>query len=355
MTRGAPFIAAFVNAALPKKWLAGMLLASLSGMLSFAHAQSQSQSPTQPRNQSQAQADWPTKPVRLIVPFVPGGTTDIVARLLGQTLTEAWGQTVVVENRAGAGGNIGADVVAKAPADGHTLLMTSGSIFTVNPFLYKSLPFDPVKDFVPITMVASGPMLVSVHPSVKANNLKELIALAKAEPGKISFGSAGVGSQVHMAAENLAFAAGVQLQHIPYRGESAALNDLAGGQIQMMAGNLPAAIGFANQGKIRALAVTGRERAKQLPNVPTAAESGLPGFENIGWFGFMAPAGTPAPIVSKIHADTVKALADTQTKARLFVNGMDAVGSTPAAFAALIAEESKRWQAVIKSRNLTAQ
>ncbi len=313
------------------------------------------QSQTQPTAQTTAQTAWPTKPVRLIVPFAPGGTTDIVARLLGQSLSETWGQTVVVENRAGAGGNIGAELVAKSAADGHTLLMTSGSIFTVNPYLYKSLPFDPVKDFAAITMVASGPMLVSVHPSVKANNLKELIALAKAEPGKISFGSAGVGSQVHMAAENLAFAAGVQLQHIPYRGESAALNDLAGGQIQLMAGNLAAAIGFANQGKIRPLAVTGRERAKQLPNVPTAAESGLPGFENIGWFGLMAPAGTPASVVDKVHKDTVTALAQTQTKARLFVNGMDAVGSAPPAFAAAIVEESKRWQEVIKSRNLSAQ
>jgi tripartite-type tricarboxylate transporter receptor subunit TctC len=302
-----------------------------------------------------AQSAWPAKPVRIVVPFVPGGTTDIVARLVGQKLSELWGQPVVIENRAGAGGNIGADLVAKSPPDGYTLLMASGSIFTVNPYLYKSLPFDAQKDFVPVTMVASGPMLISVHPSVPANTLAQLIELARAKPGSIAFGSAGVGSQVHMAAENFAYAAGIQLQHVPYRGEAAALNDLAGGQIQMMAGNLPAAAGFASQGKIRALAVTGRQRARQLPDVPTAGESGLPGFVNTGWFGFMAPAGTPPEIVRRIQTDTVKVLEATDTKARLFVNGMDPVGSEPRAFAEAIAEESVVWQKVIRERGLTAQ
>lgn len=304
--------------------------------------------------QAQTPGAWPNKPVRIVVPFVPGGATDIVARLIGQTLSQAWGQNVVIENRAGAGGNIGAEVVVKSAGDGYTLLMASGSILTVNPYLYKSVPFDVNKDFVPVTMVAGGPMLIAVHPSVAAKNVRELIALAKADPGKVTLGSAGIGSQVHMAGENFAFAAGIQLQHVPYRGEAAALNDLAGGQIQMMAGNLAASIGFANAGKIRALAVTSKERAKQMPDVPTVAESGVPGFVNTGWFGFVAPAGTPAEVVQKIHADTVKALAETQTRARLFVNGLEPIGNTPQAFATVIAEESKIWQQVIKSRNLTA-
>ena len=302
-----------------------------------------------------AQTSWPNKPVKLIVPFAAGGTTDIVARLLGQKLTEVWGQSVIIENKAGAGGNIGADWVAKSGTDGHTILMTSGSILTVNPFIYKTMPFDPQKDLAPVTMVASGPMLISVHPSVKANTIRELIALAKASATPLVFGSAGVGSQVHMAAENFAFAADIKLQHVPYRGEAAALNDLAGGQIQLMAGNLPAAIGFVSQGKIRPLAVTSKERSKQLPDIPTVAESGLPGFVNTGWFGLLVAAGTSDEIIKKIHADTVKVMAQTEFRARLYVNGMDAVSTTPQELAAIVRNESKRWQQVISSRNLAVQ
>lgn len=309
---------------------------------------------TVPQTQAQTAAAWPAKPVKIVVPFVPGGATDIVGRLMAQGLSQIWGQSVVVENRAGAGGNIGADVVAKSPADGYTLLMASGSILTVNPYLYKTLPFNASKDFSPITMIASGPQLIAVSNNVKAKNLKEFMALAKAEPGKLTFGSAGMGSQVHMAAENFVYAAGLQMQHIPYRGESAALSDLAGGQIQLMAGNLAASIGFATAGKIRPLAVTGKERAKQLPDVPTASESGLPGFVNTGWFGFVGPAGMPVEIIRKIHADSVKALADTQVKARLFVNGLDPVGSDPKSLGESIASEAKVWQQIIKNRNLSA-
>jgi len=301
-----------------------------------------------------AQGKWPERPVRIIVPFSPGGTTDVVARALAQNLTEAWGQSVVVENRAGAGGNIGADLVAKAPPDGHTILMTSGSIFTVNPHMYKQLPFDPIKDFVAVTNVASGPQLVVVHPSVPAKNVKELIALAKAKPGTVNFGSAGIGTQVHMAGENFVNAAGIQATHIPYKGESAALADLAAGSIQFMVGNIAAALPFVANGRLRALAVTSKTRSPLLPDVPTVAESGLPGFENSGWFGFMLPAGTPQPIVDKIHKDTLKALEDTHLRARLHVAGMAPVGNTPKQFAGEIAAESKLWAEVVKNRGLQA-
>ena len=301
-----------------------------------------------------AQGVWPERPVKIVVPFSAGGTTDVVARALAQNLAEIWGQSVVVENRAGAGGNIGADTVAKAPPDGYALLMTSGSIFTVNPHMYQKMPFDTVKDFIAVTNVASGPQLLVVHPSVPAKSVKELIALAKSKPGTINFGSAGFGSQVHMAAESFVDAAGIKATHIPYKGESQALADLASGSIQFMVANIAAAAPFVTSGRLRALGVTSKTRSELLPEVPTIAESGLPGFENSGWFGFMLPAGTPKTIVDKIHRDTVKALNDTAMKARLFVAGMAAVGNKPAEFSAAIAEESKRWARVVNNRGLKA-
>lgn len=301
-----------------------------------------------------AQSSWPQRPVKIVVPFSAGGTTDVVARALAQKLTEAWGQSVVVENRTGAGGNIGADVVAKAPPDGYSILMTSGSIFTVNPHMYKNLPFDPVKDFIAVTNVASGPQLLVVHPSVPANSVAELIALAKAKPGTINFGSAGFGSQVHMAGEHFVDAAGIEATHVPYKGESAALADLAAGSIQFIVGNIAAAAPFVSNGRLRALGVTSNKRSPLLPDVPTIAESGLPDFENSGWFGFMLAAGTPGPIVDKIHRDTVKALNDSQMKARLQVAGMAAVGNDSAEFTKAIVEETKGWAVVVKNRGLTA-
>ncbi|HET9650775.1 MAG TPA: tripartite tricarboxylate transporter substrate-binding protein, partial [Usitatibacter sp.] len=231
---------------------------------------------------------WPAKPVKIVVPFAAGGATDVVARLLAQKLQEAWGQPVVVEDRAGAGGNIGADVVAKSEPDGYTLLMTSGSIVTANPFMYKNMPFDAAKDLVAITNVATGPQVIAVSTQVPVKDLKEFIAYAKAHPGNVNFGSAGVGTQTHLAAENFAFTAGLDMTHVPYKGESAALTDLIGGQIQMVTPNLGAAVGLIKQGKIKALAVTSRDRNPTLPDVPSASEA-LPGFENTGWFGLMAP------------------------------------------------------------------
>jgi tripartite-type tricarboxylate transporter receptor subunit TctC len=299
-----------------------------------------------------AQARWPSKPVRLIAPFAPGGSTDIIARMVGQRLSEMWGQAVVVENRAGAGGNVGADLVAKSPADGYTLLMASGSI-SINPHLYKKMSFDTKKDLVPITTVASGPMLIVVPDRSLIKTLKDLIAQAKAAPGTINFGSAGIGSQVHLASENLANSAGIDIKHVPYRGESAALNDLMSGQIQLVVGNYAAASALIGPGRLRALAVTSKTRSALLPDVPTASESGLRDFENTGWFGLFAPAGTPQDVVSKIHLDTVKLLGESQMKARLYVQGMNAVANTPAQFSALMDAESTRWEAVVKNRNIS--
>jgi tripartite-type tricarboxylate transporter receptor subunit TctC len=296
---------------------------------------------------------WPSKPVKIVVPFAAGGTTDVVARLLAQKLSEAWGQSVVVENRGGAGGNIGADVVAKSPADGYTLLMTSGSIVTANPHMYKAMPFDAARDLVGITNVATGPQIIAVSNNVPARDLKELIAYAKTNPGKVNFGSAGVGTQTHLAAENFAYAAGIDLTHVPYKGESAAITDLIGGQIQMATPNFGAAVGFVRDGKIRAFAVTSRERNVQLPDVPAAAEV-LPGFENSGWFGLMAPAGTPRDVIERVWRDSARILLSDEFRSRLAQQGMAPVASSPAEFAAAIREESARWAKVIRERGLAA-
>jgi tripartite-type tricarboxylate transporter receptor subunit TctC len=274
---------------------------------------------------------WPERPVRMI-----------------------WKQSVVIENRLGAGGAVGAEATAKAPPDGYTLMLASGSMFTVNQFIYKHLAYS-AKDFSFVTNVASGPMLVVVNPQVPATTLKELIALTKAQPGKLNFGSAGTGSQVHMAAEAFADAAGVDIVHVPYKGEALAYNDLMAGQLQLVVGNIAAASQFVKAGKLRALAVTGAERSSMLPDVPTAAEAGLPGLEDItGWFGFVMPAGTPPEIVRKVYQDTLKVLADPDTQAKLAQQGMKAVGNTPQQLTAAIEAESKKWEKIVKNRKLVA-
>lgn len=297
---------------------------------------------------------YPDKPVRVIVPFPAGGATDIVTRLVGQKLYEYWGQTVVVDNRTGAGGNIGGELAARAAPDGYTLFMTSGSIVTANQHMYRKMPFNPDKDLLPITNVASGPQILVVHPGLPARNVKEFIALAKAKPKSLTFGSAGIGTQTHLAAENLLYQAGIETMHIPYKGEGPALTDLAGGQIQFVTPNLAAAIGFVQQGKLRALGVTSKERTKQLPDVPAIAET-VPGFENLGWFGFMAPAGTPPAIVDRIYQDTAKALQAADVRTRLDQIGMVPVGNRPDAFTRAIREESVLWAKIIRERNLVVE
>ncbi len=313
------------------KWL---VLPVVAGLAFAAHAQI-----------------YPAKPVRIIVPFAPGGATDIVTRLLAQKLTEAWGQQVVADNRAGAGGNIGAELAAKAPPDGYTLFMTSGSIVTANQHMYKKLAWNPEKDLVAVTNVASGPQIVAVHPSFPAKNIKGLIAIAKAKPGAITFGSAGVGTQTHLAAENFLFTAGINAIHIPYKGEGPAIVDLVAGQIIFVTPNLSAAIAFVQSGRLRALGVTSRQRAPQLKDVPAIAET-LPGFENLGWFGLMAPAGTPPAVIDKVYRDTAKALEGADLRKRFDDIGMAPVGNRPEEFGKAIKEESVRWARVIRERKL---
>lgn len=296
---------------------------------------------------------WPTKPIKLIIPFAAGGTTDILGRLLAQQLTKDLGQNVIVENKGGAGGNIAAEFVAQSPADGYTIMMASGSMLTVNPNLYKKLPVNYSKDFVNITNVASGPMMLSVSNKIPVKNLNEFITYAKTKD--LNFGSAGIGSQVHMAGENLTYAANIPATHVPYKGESAAINDLVAGQIDFMVGNLTAATGFAKNGQIKPIAVTSAKRVKQLPDVPTIAESGIPGFESTGWFGLVAPASTPKAITDKIYAATVKAVNSEAMKKSLELNGLTAVVNTQDEFNAQIKAESANWEKVIKGRNISTQ
>ena len=296
---------------------------------------------------------WPTKPIKLVIPFAAGGTTDILGRLLAQQLTKDLGQNVIVENKGGAGGNIAAEFVAQSPADGYTIMLASGSMLTVNPNLYKKLPVNYSKDFVNITNVASGPMLLSVSTKLPVKNLNEFITYAKTKD--LNFGSAGIGSQVHMAGENLTYSANIPATHVPYKGESAALNDLVAGQIDFMVGNLTAATGFAKTGQIKPIAVTSAKRVKQLPDVPTVAESGIPGYESTGWFGLIAPANTPKAITDKIYDATVKAVNSEAMKKSLELNGLTPVVNSQKDFDAQIKAESANWEKVIKGRNISAQ
>ena len=294
---------------------------------------------------------YPARAVRIVVPFSPGGATDIVTRLLAQRLTEMWSQQVVADNRAGASGNIGGELVAKSPPDGYTLLMTSGSMVTANQHMFRKLNWNPEKDVVAITNVASGPQVIAVHPSFPAKGLRGLIEIAKGRPGEITFGSAGVGTQTHLAAENLVYSAAINAVHVPYKGEGPALVDLIAGQIVFLTPNLSAAIGYVQQGRLRALGVTSLKRIPQLPDVPAVAET-LAGFENLGWFGLMAPAGTPAAVVDKVYRDTAKALEGADLRKRFDDIGMAPVGNAPADFAKAIREESQRWVKVIRARKL---
>ncbi len=298
--------------------------------------------------------NYPAKSVRIIVPFAPGGATDIVTRLIAQRLNESWGQTIVVDNRGGAGGNIGGELAAKSPPDGYTLFMTSGSIVTANQHIYRKMPFDPEKDLAAVTGAASGPQVIAVHPTLPAKTLKEFIGMAKAKPKFFSFGSAGFSTQTHLSGENFMHAAGMDAVHIPYKGEGPALIDLVAGQIIFATPNMAAAIGFIQQNKLRALAVTSKERVKQLVDVPTVAET-IPGFENIGWFGLMAPAGTPQAVIRKVHEDTTKSLQSADFIARLAQLGMVPYLKDPQAFAQTIKAESVHWARIAKARNLVVQ
>jgi tripartite-type tricarboxylate transporter receptor subunit TctC len=299
---------------------------------------------------AQGQA-WPQKSVRFIVPFPPGGATDISARLLGQKLTEMWGQTVVIENRGGAGGGVGAAEAAHAAPDGYTLFFPSGSVVTANQHIYASLAYDPEKDFVPVTNVVSGPQVLVVPANSPYKSVTELIEAAKAQPGKLTFGHAGIGSQVHLAGENFVNAARINAVAVPYKGEGPALNDLVAGQINFMVTNVAAAVGFIGQGRLRALGVTSKEEFKLLPGVPPIART-LPGFENTGWFGIVAPTGTPKEIIDRVYRDAKKALESTEMRARFYVLGLAPVGNTPDEMGRAMKQETAMWARVVKERKI---
>ena len=296
-----------------------------------------------------AAADYPTKPIRIVVPFPPGGTTDILARAVAQKLSETWNQQVIVDNRPGAGGNIGADIVAKAAPDGYTLVMGTVGTHAINPNLYARMPYDHVKDFAPVILVAGVPNVLVVNPSLPVHSVKELIDYAKANPGKLNFASSGNGTSIHLSGELFKTMAGVQMTHVPYKGSAPALADLMGGQVQLMFDNLPSSLGLIKGGKLRAVAVTSSARAAALPDVPTIAESGLPGFEASSWFGVLAPAGTPHDIVAKLNAAIAAWLATPDAKEKLLAQGAIAAGGTPEDFAKHIDRETSKWAKVVKA------
>ena len=298
---------------------------------------------------AQGAATYPTKPIKIVVPFPPGGATDILARAIGAELQKAFGQSVLIENKAGAGGNPGADMVAKSPPDGYTLVMATVGTHGINMSLYSKMPYDAVKDFEPITLVAGVPNLLVVHPSVAAKSVAELTALAKAQPGKLNVASSGNGTSIHMAAELYKMMAGVDILHVPYKGSSFAMTDLLGGQVQLMFDNMPSALPQVKAGKLRALAVTSPKRSSALPDVPTMDEEGLKGFDATSWFGLLAPAGTPKDIIAKLNAAAVKALATPEMRERLASQGAEAVGNTPDQFAAFIKAEIEKWAKTVKA------
>jgi tripartite-type tricarboxylate transporter receptor subunit TctC len=291
---------------------------------------------------------YPAKPIRIVVPFTPGGTTDVLARAIGQKLTASWTQPVVVDNRPGAAGNIGSEVVAKAAPDGYTLLMGTVSTHGINPGLYSKLPYDPVKDFAPVTLVAKVPNILVLHPSVPASSVTELIAHAKAKPGQLNFASSGNGTSIHLSGELFKTMAGVQMTHVPYKGSAPALTDLLGGQVSLMFDNMPTALPHVKAGRLKALAVTSAKRSPAIPQLPTMAEAGLPGFEATSWFGVLAPAATPKEIVGKLNGEIVRILKTPEVRAQLSGQGAEPVGDTPEEFAAHIKAEMAKWAKVVK-------
>jgi tripartite-type tricarboxylate transporter receptor subunit TctC len=291
---------------------------------------------------------WPAKPIKWVVPFAPGGTTDILARTVGEKLALALGQPVVIENKPGAGGGVGAEFVARAAPDGYTIMGGTISTHAINASLYKNLPYDPVKDFVPIVLLARVPNMLVVNPDVPAKNVGELIVLLKASPGKYTFASSGNGTSQHLSGELFKSMSGTDMQHIPYKGSPPALQDVMGGQVTMTFDNITTAWTLAKSGKLRALAVTTASRSSIAPDVPTLAESGLPGFEVGSWQGVFAPAGTPPAIVRRLNAEIVRILGLPDVKEKLSGLGAELVGNTPEEFAVLVKAEVVKWADVVK-------
>jgi len=300
-----------------------------------------------------AQGAFPTHAVTMIVPFPPGGGTDTGARIVAQKLGAKWGQTVIVENKGGAAGSIGADMVAKAKPDGYTILMGNIGTQAINPSLYKKLPYDPATAFAPISLVAELPLAMMVHPAVPANSAKEFVALAKSQPGKLSYSSSGAGGAPHLAAEMFKEATGTFILHVPYRGGGPAISDLLAGHVQVSFMTVLEASGHVKAGKLRALAVTSSKRVGALPDVPTLAETVVPGFNSISWIGLLAPAATPKDVVEKISADVREVLAADDVKAKLLELGAIPSGTTPAQFQQLIGADTRRYAQVIQDKKIT--
>jgi tripartite-type tricarboxylate transporter receptor subunit TctC len=300
-----------------------------------------------------ADDDYPNRPVKIVVPFAPGGSTDVVARILADKLQGELKQPFVVENRPGAGGNIGADVVAKSNPDGYTLLMGTTGVLAINNYLYKDMPFDPQRDFAPVSYTSLITNILVVNPNVPAKNVAELVALAKAKPGELTFASSGAGSSTHLSAELFKSMAGLNLVHVPYKGSSQAITDLMAGHVTMLVDNAPSSLPYVQQGKLRALAVTSLKRMPGLPDVPTLDEAGVKGYESLSWSGIVAPAATPKPVIAKLNAAIERVLAMPDVKKRFADLGVDAVGGPPEAFARHIRVESEKWGRVVKAANIT--
>jgi tripartite-type tricarboxylate transporter receptor subunit TctC len=297
---------------------------------------------------------WPTKPIRWISPFAPGGGADITSRIIAQKLGPALHQQVLVDNRGGAGGNIGVEIAAKSPPDGYTLVLGTIGPMAINVSLYKKLPFDPEKDLLPITQAANALNMLVVHPSLPAKTVKEVIAIAKARPGELLFGSSGAGATDHLAGELFKTMTGVNLQHVPYKGGAPAMLDLMSGQVQMVFSTVSTAIGAIKGGRVRAIAMTGDKRFELMPEIPTIAEAGVPGFEVRNWYGVFAPAGTSREVITRLNTELVKILSAPDVKAKLLESGIEATYSTPEHFAAYIRAETARWAKVVKASGARA-
>jgi tripartite-type tricarboxylate transporter receptor subunit TctC len=301
-----------------------------------------------------AQDAYPSKPVRVLVGLAPGGGTDIQTRLFAQKLSESFNRSFVVENRPGAAGTVAYALVAKSPPDGYTLIgVTSG--YTITPHVYKKLPYDPAKDFVPISLASQAPFILAVHPSLPVKSVRDLLSVAKAKPGALNCASAGLGSSTHMAFELFKALSGVKITHVPYKGTGPALVDTMAGQVHMLFGNVLSTLTHVKGGRLRGLAVTTAKRSRVLPEMPTIAESGVPAYENSTWHGWLAPAGTPQAIVNRLNAELVKAAKAPDIAEKLAADGGEGVGSTPGEFAQLIATETARWGKVIKEAGITLE
>jgi tripartite-type tricarboxylate transporter receptor subunit TctC len=316
----------------------GKFMLGLGALLSLGAAQAQG---------------WPSKPLRIVVPFAPGGSTDIVARILADKLAAPLGQSVVVDNRAGAAGNIGAEAVAKAAPDGYTLLMATTGVMAINHALYKNMTYDAAKELEPVSFTTSITNVLTLPPDVPAKSVAELVALAKAQPGKLSFASSGAGSSTHLSGELFKSMAGIDVLHIPYKGSGQALVDLMAGRVSMIFDNMPSVLPYIKGGKLRGLASTGPKRSSAMPDLPTIAEAGLPGYESLSWSGIAVPAGTPKDIVLRLNREIAGVLAQADVKQKLAEQGADPVGGAPEVFAAHVRTEREKWGKLIRERNIT--